>query len=107
VPQNAEPLSSPNSYPIAAGVVRVIHPLGMTGTEVDHFDTYTWLMPTPVGSVPPDPNDPDLWDWGEFNDDNHPRRRLWHLVLVGIVVLGLVRCTGRGWAEGAGGLSVN
>ena len=52
--------------------------------------TYTWLMPTPVGPVPPDPNDPDLWDWGEFNDDTHPRRRPWHLVLVGIVVLGLV-----------------
>jgi hypothetical protein len=47
-------------------------------------------MPTPVGPVPPDPNDPDLWDWGEFNDDTHPRRRPWHLVLVGIVVLGLV-----------------
>ncbi len=46
-------------------------------------------MPTPVGPVPPDPNDPDLWDWG---DDDAPRSRRspWRVLVVGLVVLGLV-----------------
>ncbi len=33
-------------------------------------------MPTPVGPLGPDeidPNDPDLWDWGD--DDELPRRQ--------------------------------
>ncbi|MGP0109783.1 MAG: hypothetical protein ACLPR9_13165 [Acidimicrobiales bacterium] len=47
-------------------------------------------MPTPVGPVPPDPNDPDLWDWGEDEDGLGPRRHLLRLLLVGIIVLALV-----------------
>jgi hypothetical protein len=47
-------------------------------------------MPTPVGPVPPDPNDPDLWDWGEGDGDFLPRRQPWRILLVGIIVLGLV-----------------
>jgi hypothetical protein len=44
-------------------------------------------MPTPVGPVAPDPDDPDLWDW---DDDRGPRRHLMRLVLVGFMVLALV-----------------
>jgi hypothetical protein len=52
--------------------------------------TYTWSMPTPVGPVSPDPNDPDLWDW-DGDDDDFPRRpQPWRLLLIGIIVLGLV-----------------
>jgi len=47
-------------------------------------------MPTPVGPVPPDPNDPDLWDWGEFGANVSPRKRRWQRAIAGIVVLGLV-----------------
>jgi hypothetical protein len=47
-------------------------------------------MPTPVGPVPPDSDDPDTWDWGEFNAERNRRKPLWQLVLVGIVVMGLV-----------------
>lgn len=48
-------------------------------------------MPTPVGPVPRDPDDPDLWDWGEDDEDFVPRRRRpWQLVLVVILVVGLV-----------------
>jgi hypothetical protein len=47
-------------------------------------------MPTPVGPVPPDPNDPDLWDWGEDDDVLQPRHSLLRFLLVGIVVLALV-----------------
>jgi hypothetical protein len=60
-----------------------------TTASQDPF-TYTGSMPTPVGPVPPDPNDPELWDWGEDDDDIQPRRQPWRLVLVGIIVLGLV-----------------
>jgi hypothetical protein len=32
-------------------------------------------VPTPVGPVPPDPNDPDLWpEWYEDDDAHVPRR---------------------------------
>ena len=51
---------------------------------------YTWFMPTPVGPVPPGPDDPDTWDWGEFPDRGYGRKPLWQVALVGIVVLGLV-----------------
>ena len=47
-------------------------------------------MPTPVGPVPPDPNDPDLWDWGEDDDDLRPRRHTLRFLLVGVIVLALV-----------------
>lgn len=47
-------------------------------------------MPTPVGPVAPDPDDPDLWDWGEGDDDLQPRPRLLRTVVVGIVVIGLI-----------------
>jgi hypothetical protein len=52
--------------------------------------TYTGSMPTPVGPAPPDPNDPDLWDWGEDDDDFPRRPQPWRLLLVGIIVVGLV-----------------
>ncbi|MGO8872543.1 MAG: hypothetical protein ACLQPH_14290 [Acidimicrobiales bacterium] len=46
-------------------------------------------MPTPVGPVPVDPDDPDFWDWGD--DDELPaRRQTWRLLVVAIVVVGLV-----------------
>jgi hypothetical protein len=47
-------------------------------------------MPTPVGPVPPDPNDPDLWDWVNSTMTLNPDDALGLIVLVGIVVLGLV-----------------
>lgn len=54
-------------------------------------------MPTPVGPVPSDPNDPDLWDWdGAWDDEEEwdrevsPTRRWLHVVAVGIVVFALV-----------------
>lgn len=47
-------------------------------------------MPTPVGPVSPDANDPDLWDWEGDEDDLQPRRQPWRLLLVGIIVVGLV-----------------
>jgi hypothetical protein len=46
-------------------------------------------MPTPVGPVPSDPNDPDLWDWDE-DDDARPLRRPFRLLLVGVMVLAVV-----------------
>lgn len=46
-------------------------------------------MPTPVGPPPRDPNDPDLWDWGEDGDVVRPRRVLRTVVVV-LIVLGLV-----------------
>ncbi len=64
----------------------------MPGIKLTHevrAHSYTWFMSTPAGPVPPDPNDPDTWDWGEFAN-GHRRKPLWQLVLVGIVVLGLV-----------------
>jgi hypothetical protein len=45
-------------------------------------------MPTPVGPVPRDPEDPDLWDWGEGADP--PARRLSRILIVGLVVVALV-----------------
>ncbi|HXW35633.1 MAG TPA: hypothetical protein VEJ87_13725 [Acidimicrobiales bacterium] len=49
-------------------------------------------MPTPVGPVPPDPNDPDLWDWsGDDDVEDFPRRQHpWRVFLVGIMVLALI-----------------
>jgi len=52
--------------------------------------TLTSLMPTPVGPVPPDSNDPDQWDWSEFGAQVSPGRRRWQRALVAIVVVGLV-----------------
>lgn len=64
----------------------------MTGTKTSHRLAYYLHLVDAHANRPgaPDPNDPDLWDWGEFDDDVYPRRRLWQLVLVSIVVLGLV-----------------
>ncbi len=47
-------------------------------------------MPTPVGPAPPDPDDPDLWDWGEWDAEVNPRRRMWQVAVVTMVVVGLV-----------------
>jgi hypothetical protein len=49
-------------------------------------------MPTPVGPVPYDPNDPDLWDWGEPDDEGaFPRgRHPWRAAVVGVIVVALV-----------------
>jgi hypothetical protein len=49
-------------------------------------------MPTPVGPPPPDPNDPDLWDWGD-DDDEVPTARAhpgWALLAAFIVVVLIV-----------------
>jgi len=42
--------------------------------------------------VPPDPNDPDLWDWsGDDDVEDFPRRQHpWRVFLVGIMVLALI-----------------
>lgn len=48
-------------------------------------------MPTPVGPVPIDPDDPDFWNWDEDHDDDlRPSRRIWRIFVVGIVVVGLL-----------------
>jgi hypothetical protein len=47
-------------------------------------------VPTPVGPAPPNPDDPDTWDWGEFPDERYRRKPLWQVVVVCIVVVGLV-----------------
>jgi len=47
-------------------------------------------MPTPVGLAPPDPNDPDLWDWSGDDEEFSPRRRPVHFLLIGIIVLAMV-----------------
>jgi hypothetical protein len=53
-------------------------------------------MPTPVGPVPSDPEDPDLWDFDgawdgeEWDREVSPTRRWLHVVVVGVVVFGLV-----------------
>jgi hypothetical protein len=67
-----------------AGPERVPHGSVGSGT------IYTWSMPTPVGPVAPDPDDPDSWDWGEDDGDFPRRRQPWRLFVVGIIVLGLV-----------------
>jgi uncharacterized membrane protein YidH (DUF202 family) len=46
-------------------------------------------MPTPVGPVPPDPDDPDFWNWDD-EDFPQPRRQIWRLVIVGVIVVGLI-----------------
>ncbi len=45
-------------------------------------------MPTPVGPVPRDPDDPDLWeDWYEDEDDDVPASRFgWPVRLTALVV---------------------
>jgi hypothetical protein len=47
-------------------------------------------MPTPVGPAPPDPNDPDLWDWSGGDEEFPPRRRPLRFLLIGIMVLAMV-----------------
>jgi hypothetical protein len=47
-------------------------------------------MPTPVGPAPPDPNDPDLWDWSGGDEEFSPRRRPVRFLLIGIIVLAMV-----------------
>jgi hypothetical protein len=48
-------------------------------------------VPTPVGPVSPDPEDPELWDWGEDDEEGGRYRwQPWRLLIVGIIVLGLV-----------------
>lgn len=47
-------------------------------------------MPTPVGPPPPDPNDPDLCDWGDEDEDLPRRRHPWRAVLVVIIVVSLM-----------------
>ena len=60
-------------------------------------------MPTPVGPAPRDPNDPDLWDWGDgaYSDNGghddrellaelerqRARRRIIALVIVVLVLV--------------------
>ena len=48
------------------------------------------LMPTPVGPVPRDPDDPDLWDWGEDDDAPAARRRPLRALVAGLLVLSLI-----------------
>lgn len=55
-------------------------------------------MPTPVGPVAPDPNDPDLWDeWYDGDEADRssyfrwPVRAVAFLVLVGLVALFVTR----------------
>jgi hypothetical protein len=47
-------------------------------------------MPTPVGPLPPDPDDFDTWDWEDVWDSSPRRRQIWRLIVVGIVVVGLI-----------------
>lgn len=53
-------------------------------------------MATPVGPAPSDPNDPDLWDWGDDDEDDvptrsrHPGLALVAAVLVVAMVLAIV-----------------
>jgi len=55
---------------------------------------YTGSVPTPLGPVPGDPDDPYLWDpeW-DLDDEEEvrrPGRRLLRLVVVSVVVVALV-----------------
>jgi hypothetical protein len=60
-------------------------------TPADGCTPYTWSMPTPVGPIPPGPDDPDMWDWGEEDEDDvRPRLRPWRLVVVVSIVVALV-----------------
>jgi len=51
------------------------------------------VVATPVGPVPSDADDPDLWDWsGDEQDDRssprrHPGRAIVAAVLIGMMVL--------------------
>jgi hypothetical protein len=47
-------------------------------------------VPTPVGPAPKDPNDPDLWDWGQAEDLSPPRRHSGRTLVAAIVVVALV-----------------
>lgn len=45
-------------------------------------------MPTPVGPVSPDPNDPDYWDeWYDADDEEPGSGFGWPLRLVALVIL--------------------
>ncbi len=51
-------------------------------------------VPTPVGPVPRDPNDPDLWDW-EVEDERpaagrHPARVVAAIAILALVLLLIV-----------------
>jgi hypothetical protein len=46
-------------------------------------------MPTPVGPVPSDPNDPDLWDeWYDGDDDEAGPEFGWPLRLIALLIVG-------------------
>ena len=47
-------------------------------------------MPTPVGPAPRDPNDPDLWDWGDDDDEDFVPTRDRHPVLAIVAAVVLV-----------------
>jgi hypothetical protein len=49
-------------------------------------------MPTPVGPIPPGPDDPDLWDWDDDGGGDGARYRVrpWRLLLIGTIVVALV-----------------
>jgi hypothetical protein len=47
-------------------------------------------MPTPVGPVPRDPDDPDFWDWGEPEDEPAARRHPTRAIVAAVVVVALV-----------------
>ncbi len=45
-------------------------------------------MPTPVGPVPPDPNDPDLWpEWYDDEEDVGPSRFGWAVRLLAALAI--------------------
>ena len=47
-------------------------------------------MPTPVGPAPRDPNDPDFWDWDDFEREPSIRRHPARAAVAMIVVVALV-----------------
>jgi hypothetical protein len=47
-------------------------------------------VPTPVGPVPRDPNDPDFWDWEVEEERSAPARHPGRTILAVLLALALV-----------------
>lgn len=54
------------------------------------LSNYAGTVPTPVGPVEPDPNDPDFWDWDPPDERTMGQRRPILAVVAVIAILAIL-----------------